>query len=205
MLRVGLTGGYATGKSFVAGELEKLGCLIIYADDLGHLVLQPDGEAYADTVAEFSEEILAADRTINRKRLGEIVFGSPELLAKLSGFVHPAVIALEERMLQEFERREPGGIAVVEAAILIETGRHTVFDCMILTVCDEETAIERGMRRDYLTREQVLARLGKQLPVDEKKKHAHYVIDTSGPKEQTIRRVRQVYGELKAMGQDKRR
>ncbi len=198
MLRAGLTGGYATGKSLVAKELERLGCHVIYADELGHLVLQPEGEAYAATVEAFGPEILNPDGTINRKKLGEIVFASPELLAKLSGFVHPAVIRLEERMLSEFQRKDPNGIAVVEAAILIETGRAAVFDRVILTSCDEETQIARGMKRDHVTREQAMARVGKQLPLEEKKRHAHYVVDTSGAKENTARQVERIYSELKA-------
>jgi dephospho-CoA kinase len=201
MLKVGLTGGYATGKSLVAKELERLGCHLIYADELGHQVLQPDGEAYAATLETFGREILKADGTIDRRRLGEIVFASPELLERLSSLVHPAVIRLEERLLEEFQREDPHGIAIVEAAILIETGRYAVFDRVILTSCDEETQIARGMKRDHATREQVLARLGKQLPLSEKQRHAHYVVDTSGPKEETARQVQRVYRDLKEIAE----
>jgi dephospho-CoA kinase len=144
---------------------------------------------------------LNADGTIDRKRLGEIVFASPELLQKLSSLVHPAVIQLEERLLKEFQRQDPHGIAIVEAAILIETGRYAVFDRVILTSCDEETQIARGMKRDHATREQVLARLGKQLPLSEKQRHAHYVVDTSGPKEETAQQVQRVYRELKEIAE----
>jgi dephospho-CoA kinase len=199
MLKVGLTGGYATGKTCVAKELERLGCHVIYADELGHKVLLPDGEAYAGTVEAFGRSILNADGTIDRKRLGEIAFASPEVLEKLSVLVHPAVIRIEERLLNEFQTHDPRGIAVVEAAILIETGRHTVFDQIILTSCDEETQMTRGMKRDHATREQVLARLATQLPVHEKEQRAHYIVDTSGPKEETARQVQRVYGELKRL------
>jgi dephospho-CoA kinase len=199
MLKVGLTGGYATGKTCVAKELERLGCHVIHADELGHKVLLPDGEAYAGTVEAFGRSILNADGTIDRKRLGEIAFASPEVLEKLSVLVHPAVIRIEERLLNEFQTHDPRGIAVVEAAILIETGRHTVFDQIILTSCDEETQMTRGMKRDHATREQVLARLATQLPVHEKERHAHYIVDTSGPKEETARQVQRVYGELKRL------
>jgi dephospho-CoA kinase len=201
MLKVGLTGGYATGKSLVAKELERLSCHLIYADELGHQVLQPGGEVYAATIETLGREIVNADGTIDRRRLGEIVFDSPELLEKLSALVHPAVIRLEERLLEELQRQDPHGIAVVEAAILIETGRYAVFDRVILTSCDEETQIARGMKRDHATREQVLARLGKQLPLSEKQRHAHYVVDTSGPKEETARQVQRVYRELKEIAE----
>ena len=201
MLKVGLTGGYASGKSFVARELERLGCHLIYADELGHAVLLPGGEAYAPTVQAFGAGILSADGTIDRKKLAGTVFGSPELLDKLSGFVHPAVFRLEKQLLDGFEAQDPRGIAVIEAAILIETGRYTAFDRLILTACDETTQIARGIKRDHLTREEVLARLQKQMPLDEKKKYAHYIVNTSGPKEQTIHQVECIYAELKCFAE----
>jgi dephospho-CoA kinase len=204
MLTVGLTGGYATGKTCVGRELERLGCHLIYADELGHKVLLPDGEAYAATVEAFGRNILDADGAIGRKRLGDIVFASPGALEKLSGLVHPAVIRLEERLLEEFQSQDPHGIAVVEAAILIETGRDAVFDRIILTSCDEETQMARGMKRDHATREQVLARVGKQLSLHEKERHAHYIVDTSGPKEETARQVQRVYRELKELAEARR-
>lgn len=200
-MKVGLTGGYATGKSFVAGELERLGCHVIHADLLGHAVLEPGREAYAPTVGAFGAGILSSDGTIDRKKLAAVVFENPELLEKLNGFVHPAVIRLEEELLRNFAREDPRGIAVIEAAILIEIGRHVAFDRLILTACDEETQIARGMKRDHLTREQVLARLARQLPLEEKKKHADYVVDTSGPKEETIREVGKVFEQLKQLAE----
>ena len=121
MLKVGLTGGYASGKSFVAAELSRHGCHLIYADQLGHLTLQPNGEAYAAAIEIFGREILVPDGTIDRKRLAAIVFNSPTSLAKLNGVVHPAVFRLEEKMLEEIRQQDPLGIAVVEAAILVET------------------------------------------------------------------------------------
>lgn len=201
MLRVGLTGGYATGKSFVAAELERLGCYVVRADLLGHAVLERGGVAYQPVVESFGREILTQEGAIDRKKLAGVVFERPELLAKLNGFVHPAVIELEQEMFDRFAAREPRGIAVLEAAILIEAGRDAMFDRIILTVCDEEMQIARGMKRDGLTREQVLARLARQLPVEEKKRRAHYVIDTSGDKQATARHVQQVFQELKQLAE----
>lgn len=201
MLKVGLTGGYASGKSFVAAELERRGCLVIYADRFGHAVLEQDGAAYEPTIKAFGPGILRPDGSIDRKKLGAIVFESPELLAQLSSFVHPAVFELEEQMLRAYEAEHPRGIAVIEAAILIETGRHTAFDRMILAACDAETQIARGMKRDHLTREEVLARLARQMPLEEKKKYAHYLINTSGPKEDTVRQVDDVFRELKQLAE----
>jgi dephospho-CoA kinase len=197
MLKVGLTGGYATGKSLVASELERLGCHVLYADRLGHLVLQPGGEAYAPTLEAFGPSILEDDGTINRKRVGELVFGSPDRLKQLSEFVHPAVFRLEERLESEFAAEDSNGISVYEAAILIETGRYARFDRLILTNCALETQIARGMRRDGLSREEVLNRLSRQLPFEEKKKHAHYIIDTNGEKTNTLQQVGAAFLELK--------
>ena len=196
MITVGLTGGYATGKSFVASQLERLGCHLIYADSLGRAVQEPGGEAYRPIVETFGPEILEVDETINRKKLASIVFSSPELLAKLNSFVHPAVFRLEEKMLKQFEVQDPGGISVIEAAILIETGRYTAFDRIILTVCDEAVQIARALKRDGISRAEVLARIARQLPIEQKRIHAHYVIDTNGSKENTIRQVEAVYEEL---------
>ncbi len=204
MIKVALTGGYASGKSFVAAELERLGCYLIYADRLGHQALEPDGEAYALTVEAFGREILSHDGRIDRKKLGALVFDAPELLEKLTSFVHPAVFRLEEGMLAAFQADHPEGIAVVEAAILIETGRYKVFDRLILTVCDEAAQVTRGMKRDGLSADQVRQRLRKQLPSAEKTPYADYVVDTSGEKQETIQQVRAIYRDLKALVETKR-
>ena len=195
-MKVGLTGGYASGKSFVAVELEKLGCYVIYADQLGHEVLEPGGAAYGPTVQAFGPEIVLPSGSIDRKQLGSLVFASPDLLKKLEAIVHPAVFDREEALLTAFTSRKPTGIAVIEAAILIETRRYRSFNRLILVACDEETQIFRGMKRDGLTREQVRARLGKQMPLSEKKKYADYVVDTSGDKENTIQQIQAVYRQI---------
>jgi dephospho-CoA kinase len=199
MIKVGLTGGYATGKTFVANELERLGCHVIHADRLGHTVLDPGGEAYAPVLAEFGREILAPDDTIDRKKLASIVFMDPARLQVLNRLVHPPVFRLEEEMLHAFEENDPNSIAVIEAAILIEAGRHDLFDRLMVTTCSLETQIARGIARDKITREQVIARLERQMPLEEKTKYADYVIETSGPKAATIRQVGRVYEELKGL------
>jgi dephospho-CoA kinase len=201
MLKVGLTGGYATGKTSVAHELQRLGCHLIFADELGHRVLQPSGAAYRPAVDLFGRDILLPDAAIDRKKLAAIVFDSPGQLAQLNAIVHPAVFQLEKQMLAEFERQDLHGIAVLEAAILVETGRYASCDKLIVTACDQETQIARGMRRDGLTREEVLARLNRQLPLDEKKRYADYVIDTSGSKEETVKQVQKLFVALKQLAE----
>jgi dephospho-CoA kinase len=197
MLKVGLTGGLACGKSYVGEELARLGCLLIEADDLGHEVLAPGGEAYLDVVREFGSEILTGAGEIDRKALAARVFGAPERLARLNAMVHPPVLRREDELIAEFARTRPDGIAVVEAAILIETGSWKRFDRIILVTCSEEQQIERAMRRKGADLEDVRARLGRQMPLAEKRKYAHFVIDTSGQKEETLRQTREVYDALR--------
>ena len=114
MLRVGLTGGLASGKSFVGRALADLGCVLIQADELGHLVMAPDGEAYAGIVREFGSGILNPDRSINRRALGAMVFGNPERLAALNALVHPPVRAREQALVAAFADRNPGGVHEAE-------------------------------------------------------------------------------------------
>ena len=199
MLRVGLTGGLASGKTFVGHALEELGCHVIRADELGHQALLPGAEAYQLVIQEFGNGVLADDGTIDRRQLAKLVFESPEQLAKLNAIVHPAVFRREERMMEEFSVADPRGIAVVEAAILVETGSYKRFDRLIVVVCTIEQQLERAMRRDSYTREETLARLKRQLPLEEKVRVADYVIDTSGPKEETLAQTRAVYESLRSL------
>lgn len=199
MLRVGLTGGLASGKSFVGRALAELGCLLIQADELGHQVLEPGGEAYDGVVREFGSGILSADGKIDRRKLGELVFQDSGRLAKLNALVHPPVWARERKLMNEFAAAHPRGIAVVEAAILVETGSYRDYAKLIVAVCSEAQQIERAMSRDGLTREQVLDRLSRQMPLAEKIKYADYVIDTSGAKEATLAQTRAVHQALVAL------
>jgi dephospho-CoA kinase len=201
MLRVGLTGGFASGKSFVGEVFRELGCHLIKADELGHQVLEPGGAGYDAAVREFGPGILDSGGAIDRRKLAALVFDKPERLAILNRIVHPPVIRREEELIAGLATRDPHGIAIVEAAILIETGSHKRFDRLVLAVCSREQQIERAMRRDELTLEQVLARLERQMPLDEKRKLADYVIDTSGSKEDTRRQVKSVYESLRSIAQ----
>ena len=197
MLKVGLTGGLACGKTFVGQALVALGCHLIEADQLGHEVLLPGGEAYADVVREFGRGILNADGAIDRKRLAAEVFDKPDRLAALNRLVHPHVFARERKLIDRYAESDPHGIVVVEAAILIETGNYRNFDRLILVECDEAQQIDRAIKRDHTDREEVESRLRRQMPLAEKRKFAQYVIDTSGSKEETLRRVREVYDALR--------
>src|SRR5947209_18127499 len=197
MLKVGLTGGLACGKSFVGEALAGYGCLLIRADELGHEVLAPGGEAYEPVVKEFGSEIVSGDGSIDRRLLAARVFGSPDRLARLNAMVHPFVVRREEDMIARYAQIEPHGIAVVEAAILIESGSHKRFDCLILVSCSEEQQLERAMRREGAVESDVRSRISRQMPVDDKRKYADFVIDTSGSREDTLRQTRAAYEALR--------
>jgi dephospho-CoA kinase len=199
LITVGLTGGLASGKSHVGRILEELGCLWIDADALGHRVLLPGGEAYDAVVTEFGRGILKEDGGIDRQKLAAEVFSEAGRLEKLNSLVHPPVIRLEERMIAEFAAGEPAGIAVVEAAILVETGGHERFDRLIVVRCDPAQQIERAMKRSGETREQVRARLDRQMPVEDKLKLADFVVDTSGSRETTKEQVVKIHHLLRSI------
>ena len=198
MLRIGLTGGLASGKSFVAATLERLGCFVVRADEIGHELLASSGAAYAAVVAEFGSGILLENGEIDRRRLAAEVFRSPERLEILNSLIHPHVFRREEELLSEFASRHPAGIGVVEAAILIETGAYKRYDRLILAVCTPEQQLDRAVHRG-LTVEEARARLSRQMPLAEKRKYADYVIDTSGAKEDTIRQTTELYEQLQSL------
>ena len=197
MLKVGLTGGLACGKSFVGEVLRGYGCLLIQADEIGHAVLAPGGDAYEPVVREFGSEILDAEGRIDRKALAARVFGAPERLAALNRLVHPAVFREEDVLMAGFAARDPHGIAIVEAAILIETGSNRRYDRIVLVTCREEQQVERALRREGSSLSDVNARLSHQMPLAEKRKFADFVIDTSGEKEETVRQTGVVFRELR--------
>ncbi len=196
MLKVGLTGGLASGKTFVAREFEKLGCAVISADRLGHEVLRREGEAFADVVAEFGEEILDADGEINRKALGTIVFADPAKLKKLNSLVHPHVFNKQEKLFAEIAVGDPKAVVVSEAAIMIESGSYSRYDRIVITVCPPDLQIRRYCDRESASEADARARLARQMPLEEKRKYADYVIDTSGTKQETERQVREIHQEL---------
>ena len=199
MLRVGLTGGLASGKSFVGHALADLGCLLIQADELGRRVLEQGGETYDHVIAAFGKDIVDPDGRINRRRLAKIVFADPQELARLNALVHPRVKERERDLAAGYAREHPDGIAVTEAAILIETGSYKEYDRLIVVVCRPEQQIERSMERDGVSREEVLNRLRRQMPLEDKVKYADFVIDTSGSKENTLQQVRTVYESLRKL------
>ena len=199
MLKVGLTGGLASGKSHIGREMSRLGCHVAQADQMGHAILAADGEGFAATIEEFGCEILGDDGEINRKALGRIVFADPERLAALNAIVHPHVWARQQAFFREVAALDPDGIAVVEAAIMIEVGSHTRYDKLVVAWCPESVQIERFMRRDSATEADARQRLAQQMPLDKKREFADFLIDTSGTLDETNQQVQTLVEELRAV------
>jgi dephospho-CoA kinase len=202
MLKVGLTGGLASGKTYVAALLENHGCHVIYADRIGHEVLLPEGEAYPAVIQEFGCEILRPDGRIDRKLLGKLVFADPQRLELLNALVHPHVFRHQEEFFARVAAEDPTGIAVVEAAIMIEVGSYKRYDRLIVAYCSPQQQIERFREREGASEAEARARLDRQMPLEAKRKFADHVIDTSGTKDETARQVEEVYRKLRAEAMD---
>jgi len=197
MLLVGLTGGIATGKSLVSEILRGLGAYIIDADKIAREVVEPQKPAWLEIVEFFGKDIINKDRTINRKRLGEIVFNDPLKKRKLEEIVHPRVIEEENRMLKEYLKIKPDGIVIIDAALLIEAGSHKRVDKLIVVYADKETQTKRLMERDGLSRTDAEKRIASQMPLDEKVKMADFVIDNSKGIEGTQRQTIDIFNKLR--------
>lgn len=196
MLRIGLTGSIGVGKSFVAGVLSELGCYVIDADHTAREVVAPGSDGLQGVVAEFGADVLQSDGSLDRAKLGALVFASAEKRANLNSILHPFIIARQDLLLREWEAEHPIDIAVVDAALMLESGGYKRFDKLIVVHCRPEVQLERLMARNNLTQDEAAGRIGTQMEQDEKKKFADYLIDTSDGFEAARRRTKEVYSEL---------
>jgi dephospho-CoA kinase len=199
MLRVGLTGGIASGKSTVGSMLVELGCHLLDSDQLTHQLLEPGQTVHEAVVREFGNQILAQDGTIDRRILGEIVFQHPESRQKLNSLVHPAVIQRQKDWLEEMAANDPAGIAIVDAALMIEVGTYKNYDKIVVVTCRPEIQKQRLLERSGLTNEQIDARIRSQMPLSEKVKYADFVIDNSEDLHNTRRQVQEVNSRLREL------
>lgn len=196
MLKVGLTGGLASGKSFAAAEFERLGCFLLQADEVGHQVLD-ESTARAEIVRHFGTSVLSPNGSIDRKELGRVVFAAPDRLARLNAIVHPRVFARLEHFFRDVESRDPAAVGMVEAAIMIESGSYKRYDRLIVAACARNVQIERFLRREAASRQEAESRLARQMPIEEKRRYADFLIDTGGSKQETLRQVRMIYRILR--------
>jgi len=206
MLKVGLTGGIAAGKSVVGEMFVALGAHLVEADRIAHSLMQVGEPVYNEVVRHFGREILNPDGSVNRGKLAEAAFGPPgadkgsSRVADLNRIVHPAVIRSQEEWMHAVSLQHPDGVAIVEAALLIEAGAAKRFDRLIVVTCNLEQRAERFAKRQKVdletARAEVARRMAAQLPDEEKIKAADYVIDNSGVLERTREQVRQVWQKL---------
>ncbi len=199
MLKVGLTGGIATGKSFVLGVLRELGCEVLDSDRTAREVVEPGQPAFEEIVAYFGEQVITADGKLDRAKLGAIVFTDAAKREKLNSIVHPRVYQTQAHWLTEAELRNPQTIAIIDAALLIETGSFRRFDKLIVVYCEPEIQLERLMARNSLTREEAVARISSQMPSAEKLKFADFTINTSLGFADTRRQVESLYQQLREL------
>ena len=196
MLRVGLTGSIGVGKSFVASVFVELGCHVLDADQTAREVVMPGTPGLKTVVEVFGEDILATDGTLDRKRLGMLIFADQSQRERLNHILHPFIIARQDEILNAWEAEDPDGIGIVDAALMIESGGYKRFDKLIVVHCRPEVQLERLMLRDKLSRDEALRRINSQMPQEEKQKFADYLIDTSDGFELTRSRSVEIYNKL---------
>ena len=204
MLKVGLTGGIAVGKSAVGEMFRAQGAHIIQADEIAHQLLQPDEAVYQEVVRHFGEGVLNPDGSINRARLAEEAFGAagkPGRVQELNQILHPVVIRRQEAWMEQVGLSDPHAIALVEAALIVEAGAAGRFERLVVVTCRPEQRIQRWAHRlnvdEETARREVTRRMRAQLPDEQKIRAADYVIDNSGSLDQTEHQVGTVYLKLR--------
>ncbi len=197
MLKVGLTGSIAVGKSFVVEILAGLGCHVIDADEIAREVVKPGSAGLQSISDEFGEGVLNDDGTLNRLKLGAIVFADEARRTRLNSLLHPLIIAAQDERIREFQEQDPKGIVIIDAALMIESGGYRRLDKLIVVHCRPEIQLQRLMSRDGLSVEAARQRINSQMPQEEKKKYADFLIDTSGNSESTRGQIEAVYDQLR--------
>lgn len=199
MLKMGLTGGIASGKSAVAAMLREMGFPVLEADLAAHKLLEPGEQAHDEVLREFGPEFADGQGRIDRNKLGAMVFADPAKLAKLNSIIHPRVEGIISRQFAEWQCNGVNDAGFVVAALLIEAGMTDKLDGLVVTFCRPEQQLER-LRARGMSEVDVKRRIAAQMPVKEKLKHATEVIDCSGTLEETRARVSALAAKLRAKG-----
>jgi dephospho-CoA kinase len=202
MLRVGLTGSIAVGKSYVSGVLTELGCRVVDADVVARRVVEPGAEGLRRIVEAFGEWVLRPDGTLDRAAVSAVIFKDDEKRELINSLLHPLIIAEQDALLRRWEEEDPRGVGVVDAALLIESGGHGRFDKLVVVHCRPQVQLERLMRRNGYTREEATARIAAQMPQEAKLRYADFKIDTSGSFEETRRETTEVYAALRELADE---
>ena len=199
MLKIGLTGSIAVGKSYVCEILRELGTFVLDADHTAREVVEPNTKGWSLIVENFGESILQLDKQIDRAKLGAIVFADEAKRQLLNSIVHPLVFEAQNIWLAEREIENPNGIAIIDAALMIESGSYKRFQKLIVVWCEPEIQLERLMTRNNLSEEEALKRIKAQMPQEEKKRFADYTIDTSAGFEAAKANTIEVFGQLQLL------
>ncbi len=199
MLRAGLTGSIAVGKSFASSVLAELGCHVLDADQTAREVVEAGSAGLRAVVEAFGREVLHPNGTLDRVKLGAIVFKDKTKRASLNAILHPLIIKAQDEWLRRCQDEDPQGIGIIDAALMIETGGYKRFDKLIVVHCRTELQLERLMKRDGLTAEAARQRIAAQMPQEEKKNFADYLIDTSNGFAETKLQAIRIYKNLKAL------
>ena len=192
---IGLTGGIGSGKSTVSQFLAELGAVILNADEVGHEALKPDSEIWRQVVAAFGRQILTPDGNIDRKKLGDIVFGNAESLSRLNQIMHPRMYALVKAQLEEY-RRQGTRVVVLEAPLLLEAGWTSLADEAWVTTAPEATVLKRLEERSGMSQAESLARIRSQLSTEERVRHADVVINTDCTLDELRLKVKELWQRL---------
>lgn len=193
---IGLTGGIASGKSTVSRALRDLGAIIIDADEVAHTIIEPGKPAWEDIVEHFGSGVLNPDQTIDREKLGAIVFNDPERLQELNQITHPRVGEQFKQMIKNIKNQQSDAVLFIEVPLLYETHMDRICDEIWVVWVDEETQIQRLMKRDGLSREDALKRIDAQMSLDEKARRADFIIDNRFSVEETIESATRYYNNI---------
>ncbi len=196
MLKVGLTGSIAVGKSFVCEVFAELGCFVLDADLTAREVVAAETEGLSLIVENFGEDVLQPNGELDRIKLGGIVFNNEAKRQLLNSIVHPLVIENQNLWLEKVEAENPNGIAIIDAALMIESGGFERFEKLVVVWCDSDIQLQRLMLRNNLSEAEALKRINSQMPQEEKKSYADFLIETTGGFETTRERVNQVFSDL---------
>jgi len=199
MLKVGLTGSIAVGKSFVCSMFRELGCDVLDADQTARDVVLPGTAGLKKITDHFGNDILKENGELDRAKLGAIVFADRESREMLNSIVHPLVFEAQDCWFTDREAKNPDGIAIVDAALMIESGGYKRFTKLIVVWCEPAIQLKRLMARDAISEAEARRRIDAQMPQDEKKKYADFLIDTSNGYEDTRRQAAEIFERLNVL------
>ncbi len=199
MISVGLTGGIGCGKSTVAGMFASLGAVTVNSDEIGRTLMQPGNVVYDRIVSGFGSEVVDSSGQLDRAKLADIVFHSSEKLKHLNAIVHAPVLREIDRQVQLARRKDPNAVILVESAVLFEAGQNRRFDKMVVVWCRPDQQVERYVAKSRISVEDIRRRMDAQMPGEEKKRLADFVIDTSGSMEDSEKQSREILTQLQTL------